>query len=104
LNLIQSDAGSENEDNTEVNCCENNKCSCYEQGTSEEESDENILVLTDLEQFVLDTFDTMQDPKEKKIILERFLSRVRNNKDKLVNEIQKKKFFLQMWSSKGLKI
>ena len=34
---------------------------------SEEESDENILVLTDLEQFVLDTFDTVQDPEEKKL-------------------------------------
>jgi hypothetical protein len=53
---------------------------------------------------MLDTFDTVQDPEEKKIILERFLSRVRNNKDKLVNEIQKKMFFLQMRSSKGLKI
>jgi len=31
---------------------------------SEEESDENILVLTDLEQFVLDTFDTVQDPEK----------------------------------------
>jgi hypothetical protein len=41
---------------------------------------------------VLDTFDTVQDPEEKEIILERFLSNVRNNKDKLVNEIQKKKF------------
>ena len=34
---------------------------------SEEESDENILVLTDLEKFVLDTFDTVQDPEEKKL-------------------------------------
>ena len=34
---------------------------------SEEESDENILVLTDLEQFVLDTLDTVQDPEEKKL-------------------------------------
>ena len=58
---------------------------------SEEESEENILVLTDLEQFVLDTFDTVQDPEEKNI-LERFLSRIKNNKDKSVKEIQKKKF------------
>jgi hypothetical protein len=43
---------------------------------------------------VLDTFDTVQDPEEKEIILERFLSKVRNNKDKLVNEIQKKKVLL----------
>jgi hypothetical protein len=104
LNHIQSDVDSKNEDNTEVSCCKNNECSCYEQGISKEESNENILVLTDLEQFMLDTFDTVQDPEEKKIILERFLSRVRNNKDKLVNEIQKKMFFLQMRSSKGLKI
>jgi hypothetical protein len=34
---------------------------------SEEESDESILVLTDLEQFVLDTFDTVQDPEGKKL-------------------------------------
>ena len=34
---------------------------------SEEESEENILVLNDLEQFVLDTFDTVQDPEEKKL-------------------------------------
>ena len=59
---------------------------------SEEESDENILVLTDLEKFVLDTFDTVQDPEEKNI-LERFLSRIKNNKDKSVKEIQKKKFY-----------
>uniref|UniRef100_C6JST8 CCHC-type domain-containing protein n=1 Tax=Sorghum bicolor TaxID=4558 RepID=C6JST8_SORBI len=90
LNHIQSDDSSE--DNTEINCCENKECSCYEQGTSENESDENVLVLTDLEQFVLDTFDTVQDPEEKEIILEKFLSRVKNNKDKLVNEIQKKKY------------
>jgi len=60
---------------------------------SEEESEENILVLTDLEQFVLDTFDTVQDPEEKKIILKIFLSRIKNNKDKSVKEIQKKKFY-----------
>jgi hypothetical protein len=72
LNHIQSDAGSENEDNTEVNCCENKECSCYEQGTSEEESDENILVLTDLEQFVLDTFDTVQDQKKRRLSLKDF--------------------------------
>jgi hypothetical protein len=41
---------------------------------------------------VLDTFDTVQDPEEKEIILEIFLSKVRNNKDKLVNLIEKKKF------------
>jgi hypothetical protein len=61
-------------------------------GTSKIEIDENILVLTDLEQFLLDTFNTIQNSKEKEIILENFLSRVKNNKDKLVNEIQKKQF------------
>jgi hypothetical protein len=60
--------------------------------TSKIEIDENILVLTDLEQFLLDTFNTMQNSKEKEIIFEIFLSRVKNNKDKLVNEIQKKQF------------
>ena len=54
LNNIHSDTGSNNE---ELNCCENSECSCYEQDPFEEKSDENILVLTDLEQFVLDTFD-----------------------------------------------
>ena len=93
LNHIHSDSSSDDENNSEINCCKNDECSCYEQdSTSEEESDEDVLVLTDLEQFVLDTFETVQDPEEKKFILEKFLSRIKNNKDKLAKEIQKRQF------------
>ena len=88
LNHIHSDSSLDDENNSEINCCENVECSCYEQdSTSEEESNENVLVLTDLEQFVLDTFETVQDPEEKKLILEKFLSRIKNNKDKLSKDI-----------------
>lgn len=42
----------------------------HDNGTSKIEKDENILVLTDLEQFWLDTFDIVQNSEEKQIILE----------------------------------
>uniref|UniRef100_I1Q393 CCHC-type domain-containing protein n=1 Tax=Oryza glaberrima TaxID=4538 RepID=I1Q393_ORYGL len=88
LNNIDNDSSSDEEKNAEINCCQDSGCSCYEPDNSEEESDENILVLTSLEEFVLDTFETIQDPEEKRRVLEKFLSRVKTDKDKLKKDIQ----------------
>jgi hypothetical protein len=92
LNNIDNDSSSDEEKNAEINCCQDSGCSCCEPDNSEEESDENILVLTSLEEFVLDTFETIQDPEEKRRVLEKFLSRVKTDKDKLKKDIQKSKF------------
>nr|AAX95153.1 hypothetical protein LOC_Os11g14710 [Oryza sativa Japonica Group]ABA92444.1 hypothetical protein LOC_Os11g14710 [Oryza sativa Japonica Group] len=51
-----------------------------------------LYLLKSLEEFVLDTFETIQDPKEKRRVLEKFLSRVKTDKDKLKKDIQKSKF------------